>query len=171
MDDRQFDRVYAIMQASFPNIERRTYEGQKALLANPHYRLFAESDGEGDAIGFIASWEFADFRFVEHFAVDPAIRGGGVGGRLMSGYLARSPKPVILEVEPPETEPTRRRVGFYERLGFRLNGYDYLQPPLQPGLPDLPLKIMSYPEPLSEPEFSTFRDTLYERVYRVSRDL
>lgn len=170
MDDIQFDRIFTMMQASFPSIERRTYEDQKALLDNPQYRLLTDIDEEGRAIGFLAAWEFDDCRFVEHFAVDPAYRGSGIGTKLMINYLVRSSKPVILEVEPPGSELTERRIRFYERLGFRLNDYDYLQPPLQPGLPDLPLRIMSFPNLLSAAEFERCRQTLYTQVYRVTRD-
>lgn len=169
VNDTEFDRAYAIMKASFPNIERRTYAGQKALLNDPRYRLLTETDDEGDLLGFLAAWEFPAFRFVEHIAVDPDTRGGGIGGRMMTAFLAVSPKPVVLEVEPPETELQRRRVGFYERFGFLLNDYAYLQPPLQAGQPDFPLKLMSYPRLLTDAEFDTCRETLYKHVYGLSR--
>ncbi|MEK3869247.1 hypothetical protein NYE69_24090 [Paenibacillus sp. FSL R5-0527] len=35
MIEQQFNQVYAIMTASFPESERRTYAGQKELLSNP----------------------------------------------------------------------------------------------------------------------------------------
>lgn len=44
MDDRDFDKIFTIMTASFPESERRTYAGQKDLLADPHYRLVTETD-------------------------------------------------------------------------------------------------------------------------------
>lgn len=169
MDDILFDRVYAIMKASFPNIERRTYAGQKALLNDPRYRMLTETDHEGNVLAFLAAWEFPAFRFVEHIAVDPRTRGGGIGGRLMTAFLTQSEKPVVLEVEPPSNELQRRRVGFYERLGFLLNDYAYLQPPLQAGQPDFPLKLMSYPRRLTVAEFETCRETLYKHVYGLSR--
>ncbi|MFC5448661.1 GNAT family N-acetyltransferase [Paenibacillus aestuarii] len=162
-----FDQVYAMMKASFPEIERRTYAGQKELLSDPHYRLITETDDHGSLIAILAVWEFPLFRFVEHIAVHPSIRGGGLGGKLMAAYINESTKPVILEVEPPESVLAERRINFYQRLGFQLNPFDYLQPPLQKGLPDLPLKIMSYPVSLEETEFSLFKDILYTNVYKV----
>jgi ribosomal protein S18 acetylase RimI-like enzyme len=168
MNDITFDRVYEIMKASFPNIERRTYAGQKALLQNKHYRLLTESDDDGNILAFLAAWEFPTFQFVEHIAVDPQTRGGGIGGQLMTDFLAQSPSPVVLEVEPPVTELQKRRVGFYERLGFLLNDYAYVQPPLQQGLPDLPLMLMSNPRLLTVPEFERCRETLYQHVYGIN---
>lgn len=168
MNLREFDEVYAIMKASFPDSERRTYAGQKELLADPHYRLITETDDNNDIIAFMAVWEFPQFRFVEHIAVDPDTRGSGIGGKLMSTYIGESAKHVILEVEPPDTDLAQRRISFYERLGFHLNSFEYVQPPIQTGQPDLPLKIMSYPQSLTEAEFVLYREILYAKVYKAA---
>lgn len=168
MDDRDFDKIFTIMTASFPESERRTYAGQKDLLADPHYRLVTETDENNIIIAFLASWEFPQFRFVEHIAVDPGIRGGGIGGKLMAAYIGESAKPIVLEVEPPDTDMAQRRISFYERLGFHLNPFEYMQPPLQKGQPELSLKIMSYPQTLTDAEFALYKETLYSKVYKVS---
>lgn len=165
-----FDQMYHVMKEAFPLIEYRTYEGQKKLLDNPHYRLLTQKNEQGEVIAFLAGWEFKDFRFVEHIAVSPSIRGGGRGKQLMEQFMRESPLPVILEVEPPEDELTERRVGFYERLGFKLGNYKYVQPPLRIGQPDLPLCIMSYPELLTKSEFISARKQLYREVYNVPDD-
>lgn len=170
MDQSIFNEIFAIMEASFPVSEIRTYTGQKALLDNPNYRIHTENDAEGGVSGFLAAWEFTELRFVEHIAVNPDTRGGGTGKKLMSDYIAASDKPVLLEVEPPDGELERRRIGFYERLGFHLNPYDYVQPPLRTGQPDLPLRIMTYPRPISSEEFRRFRELLYTEIYKVTAD-
>ncbi|OBZ09016.1 GNAT family acetyltransferase [Bacillus sp. FJAT-27264] len=155
------------MEASFPISEFRTREAQEALLDHPRYRLITDKNDEGSIIAFMAVWEFAEFRFVEHIAVDPAARGKGAGDKLMRAYIAASEIPVLLEVEPPADEWSRRRIGFYERLGFCINTYDYMQPPLREGQDDLPLKIMSHARPINEDEFNHFKDTVYKHVYKV----
>lgn len=162
-----FDEVFAIMEASFPVKEFRAREGQAALLNNPRYRLLTEKDHDKRVISFMGVWEFPVFRFVEHIAVAPAFRGQGKGDKLMKRYLAESDIPVVLEVEPPEDEWSRRRIGFYERLGFCLNTYEYLQPPLRTGQPDLPLMIMSHGRHITEAEFVHFRESVYREVYHV----
>ncbi len=162
-----FERVYEIMSASFPENEYRTQFGQKELLRHPEYRLITESDDNGQIIAFLAVWEFPIFRFIEHFAVDAAMRGSGIGDRLMSQYLGESDKLTVLEVELPEDIISCRRIRFYERLGFHLNEYPYVQPPLRVGGQDLPLKIMSYPKPLTEQEFLACKSLLYDKVYRI----
>jgi N-acetylglutamate synthase-like GNAT family acetyltransferase len=163
-----FNEIFAIMEASFPVSEIRTYSGQRALLANPNYHLYTEKDAEGRTLACIAAWEFPELRFVEHIAVNPDIRGGGIGNKLMNSYISRSDKPVLLEVEPPEGELEQRRIGFYERLGFYLNPYNYVQPPLRAGQADLPLRIMTYPRAVTLKEFQRFREILYNEVYRVT---
>ncbi|WP_174479802.1 GNAT family N-acetyltransferase [Paenibacillus borealis] len=163
-----FDEIFAIMEASFPVSEIRTYSGQQALLANPNYHLYTEKDAAGRTLAFMAAWEFPELRFVEHIAVNPDIRGGGIGKKLMNSYISRSDKPVLLEVEPPEGEMEQRRIGFYERLGFYLNPYTYVQPPLRAGQADLPLRIMTYPRAVTLKEFQHFRDILYTEVYQIT---
>jgi len=167
MNNREFDKIFALMKASFPESERRTYAGQKELLNDPHYRLITETDSNNQLISFMAAWEFPLFRFVEHIAVDPDTRGSGIGGKLMTAYIGESLKPILLEVEYPDTNLAQRRISFYERLGFRLNPFEYVQPPLQKGQTYLPLKIMSYPRILTEEEFVLYQKILYADVYKV----
>ncbi|WP_207720343.1 hypothetical protein [Eubacterium callanderi] len=38
-DETSFDEAFEILDASFPDTEKRSYEGQKALLEQPDYKL------------------------------------------------------------------------------------------------------------------------------------
>ncbi|ASR48212.1 GNAT family N-acetyltransferase [Paenibacillus kribbensis] len=165
MNEHDFSEIYAIMEASFPASECRTFDSQKALLKHPSYRIITEKNEQDKTIAFLACWEFTHFRFVEHIAVDQGIRGGGLGKKLMIRYISESDKPVVLEVEPPVDEWTQRRIVFYERLGFHLNHFEYVQPPLREGQADLRLQIMSYPGTLDEQAFAPFKEILYTEVY------
>ncbi|KAF6581238.1 GNAT family N-acetyltransferase [Paenibacillus sp. FSL H7-0703] len=165
INEPDFSEIYAIMESSFPASECRTFEAQKALLKRPSYRIITEKNEQGNIVAFLAGWEFAYFRFVEHIAVDSRIRGGGLGKKLMSRFISQSDHPVVLEVEPPVDEWSRRRIGFYERLGFHLNHFEYVQPPLREGQADLRLQIMSYPGALAESAFAPFKEILYTEVY------
>ncbi|MGE6260502.1 GNAT family N-acetyltransferase [Heyndrickxia sporothermodurans] len=167
MNEREFDKIFALMEVTFPENERRTYAGQKELMADPHYRLITESDSNNQIVAFLAAWEFPLFRFVEHIAVNPIMRGSGIGGKMMPAYMEELKKPVLLEVEHPDTELAQRRIGFYERLGFHLNPFEYVQPPLQKGQDNLPLNLMSYPQLLTDEEFILYRKILYRHVYKI----
>ncbi|MFC3746967.1 GNAT family N-acetyltransferase [Paenibacillus sp. GCM10012306] len=164
----RFDQVFEIMKQSFPETEYREYLEQKKLLSDPRYRLITEENEQNEVIGFLAGWEFETFRYVENVAVSPNIRGGGIGKRLMERFMKQSDMPIILEVELPDDELKRRRIGFYKRLGFCLLDYPYVQPPLRVKQPSLPLQIMSYPVGLTLTQFEMVRKLLYKDVYGVS---
>lgn len=152
--------------SAFPLPERRTESEWRAmLLGGGPFRADAIVHG-GKFAGFISHWLLDGFRYVEHFAVLPRMRGSGVGGwaidRMKDGGL-----PVVLEVEPPATEMARRRIGFYERHGLRLSARDYRQPPYRAGEEWLPLRLMStHPDFLAH-RFGHVRDAIHRRVYGV----
>ncbi|MBC8569531.1 GNAT family N-acetyltransferase [Zongyangia hominis] len=160
----EYSQVYQILRDSFPKSERRTRERQIKLMENEHYRI--EVWREGDTVkAFLALWDFGDFLYVEHFAVGESYRNEGLGKKMLTELLSREKRLICLEVEPPQTEMAKRRIGFYERLGFFLQPYEYVQPALRETEPSLPLMIMSYPRPISREEFEKFRDTVYPQVY------
>ncbi len=165
LDITEFDKMFSIMEKSFPLDEYRPYDEQKDLFKNEYYKVYVEKD---DVIkGFIALWEFDEFFFVEHFAVDPDFRNAGIGAKILKEIAALTDKPFCLEVEPPNEEITKRRIGFYERNGFFLNEYPYIQPPISKGKHPIPLMIMSSEKRLSEEEFLKIKTTLYKEVYKV----
>ena len=72
-----FDSFFKVMEKSFPEIERRTYEGQKELFDESQYRVLGYKNNN-KVTAFIAFWEFDDFHFIEHFAVAEELRGNGM---------------------------------------------------------------------------------------------
>ncbi|MBQ4340196.1 MAG: GNAT family N-acetyltransferase [Firmicutes bacterium] len=168
IDRENFAEVYAIMEKSFPKDERRSYEAQEALFEKKEYCIYGEKTGDKIS-GFIAVWEFEEFSYIEHFAVDEVHRNSGRGKAMLSELLEISGKPVVLEVEPPENKDAKRRIGFYERNGFFLNEYHYVQLPLEEGREEVELKIMSYPEAVSEEGFYKVKDTIYKSVFGVKK--
>lgn len=160
-----FDSFYKLMSEAFPSIERRSYEDQKKLLFDNSYSIISDNDEDDNITAFIANWEFNDFSFIEHFAVDRKMRGNGMGTSMLEDYLKRCNKIIFLEVELPENDISIRRIEFYKRLGFYLNDFEYLQPPLQKQHDFLPLKVMSYPRSVNEIEFMNFKNVVYDKVY------
>lgn len=164
-----FPRIYEIMQAAFPPSEIRSYDGQLQLMNHRYYRLYIQKQQER-IIAFLAVWEFDDINFIEHFAVDSAYRGDGLGQKMLKEYLSHAVKPVFLEVEPPTTDIAHRRIKFYERIGFHLNQFDYRQPALQVGQKPLLLKNMTYPNPVEEILFHYYKKMVFETVYSTKID-
>ena len=72
---------------------------------------------------------------------------------------------MLLEVEPPEGELQRRRIGFYERKRL-LSQPVSLPDALSAGeRPSLPLLLMSRPAPLTDGQARQAAQRLYREVY------
>lgn len=71
-------------------------------------------------VGFITYWDFNDFYYVEHFAIDPTLRNGGYGKKTLDYLCKELDRPIVLEVEMPVEEMAKRRINFYQRQGFVL---------------------------------------------------
>ena len=160
-----FNQVFRLLEESFPVDEYRAYEEQKALLNQSEYQIYGLKN-EFDIVAMIAVWEFDSLVFVEHFAVNPLHRNYGVGGKMLDELLGMFDKRVCLEVEPPEDAMTSRRVRFYERHGFFLNHYPYMQPAMSEGKKSIPLLIMTYGSKVDKDEFEKIKQVLYTHVYK-----
>ena len=89
--------VESLFISAFPESERRPVEKQRFNIENKdmfHCYLFIENNET--PIGFITIWEFTDFYYAEHLAVDPALRNGGYGSRVMQTLLRELKKPLII---------------------------------------------------------------------------
>ena len=82
MRPEDFDAVFRLLSQSFPARERRDAAGQRALLSDSAYRIDILRAPSGGVQALMALWDFDDFVFFEHFAVDPACRNGGIGGQM-----------------------------------------------------------------------------------------
>ncbi len=168
MHFHEFDRVYSILEASFPPDEYRGYDAQKALLDNPCYTVYVYPQNS-DIIALITVWQFEKFSFIEHFAVDPFHRNGGLGTALLTEIVRMLPNDLCLEAELPQTEIARRRLAFYRRNGFIPNDFPYMQPAYSLDKNPVPLVIMTQSKSLSPEQFHYIENTLHERVYGVCK--
>lgn len=164
MHTDEFDRIFSIMENSFPSDEYRTYEEQKKLLLNKKYDIYTFIIKERIQ-GFISIWKFDDFLYIEHLAVDADCRNHGAGAKLLDEMKNLFPGRICLEVELPVTEMAKRRIGFYKRNGFSVNDYPYMQPAYSKEKNPIELRIVSSQGLLSGEEFTDVRDALYREVY------
>ena len=167
---KDFDKVFGLIEKSFPKDEYRTYDGQKILLEDPAYEIYGLPGADESIMAFMAVWQFKPFVFLEHFAVAPEHRNGGIGSQLLGELIRSAGKMVCLEAELPDNIIASRRIGFYERNGFFRNDYPYIQPSLSPGQNPVPLVIMSSGRPLSRAEFAEIQQVLYIRVYKSAQN-
>lgn len=164
ISDKLFKNFYNLLESSFPHIEYRSFENQKALLAKEIYHiLFCFKDEI--MIGAMAFWHIDGYVFIEHFAVNKAFRGHKIGTKMLEKIKNNTEGFVILEIELPYNEISRKRIDFYKRNGFYYNDFEYYQTPLNKGDKPLPLRIMSYPDYLEKTEFSKIQKALVKAVY------
>ena len=161
-----FNSLWNLMEESFPFNERKTCESYREQLFDPLFEIDLFYSGV-EIAGFIGWWHVDDFRFVEHFAVSLAIRGRGVGSMVFSQFLYSAPSPVILEVEPPDTNDSSRRITFYRRLGFDVLPYDYYQPSYHQDGEPVKMIIMTNGEHLMEHDFIKIKNAIYTTVYKI----
>ena len=161
----ELTEAWALYEASFPDCERWDGTGYDRAFGDPHF----EADGiwRGDEfIGILFHWNAGDYRYVEHLAVSPRLRGQNMGSKALAAFCQG--RRVILEIDPPEDEISVRRQHFYQRLGFVANPYAYIHPSFRRPFHPHRLVLMSYPEALTYEEARGFADFIRERVLRYS---
>lgn len=142
--DPLLDLVEKTYTSSFPEEERRDFSLVRKLLEeDSRFEMYALLR-DGIYVGFITGWQFEGFVYAEHFAIDESARNGGIGAKAMTSFLALHEDPVVLEVEMPTEEMSKRRIGFYERLGFVLDHHVYFQPPYRRGEALLEMRLDSW---------------------------
>lgn len=172
-DKESLSYIESLYLGSFPPDERRPFEQIVAMLREDSVFALRLLCDDGRRVGFISCWQWPDLAYVEHFAVDPAVRGGGYGAAALQRLCAEAGTPVVLEVEKPHDEMSRRRIGFYRRCGFELSERPYVQPPYSEGARPLPLHLMFFAAPSAGSDvvpdsfFCEVRDRLHRDVYRV----
>lgn len=168
-DSELFEIVEHLLTDAFPEEERRPLEAFRRIAdTDSRFDVMALYDGD-TPVGFITVWDFGQFRYVEHFAIMPEMRCRNYGARALEALRRSDRRSIVLEVELPVDDLTRRRVAFYTRAGFSMLPDEYIQPPYRPGGASLPMKIMAWtPEQTSAPDFGLIRSTLHREVYGVT---
>lgn len=141
------DKDRKLYEGSFPEDERREWSALEEISNDrkDSFRL-THVMYQGRFAGIIYWWDFGDFAYIEHFAIDSSARNCGLGGRALDMFTTKlRDKGVVLEVEPEtDGELARRRIGFYQRHGFELiKDFKYLQPPYSSGKNELELCLMT----------------------------
>lgn len=164
-DEANYAFVEKLMHTAFPREERRDTMQQRAYTDNnPLFfnNIILEED---KPIGMISYWKMDDFFYIEHFAIDPNLRNGGYGKRVLEVIKEELQSPIVLEVEEPTDEMSIRRINFYKRLGFILHEKPYMQPPYRKGDSGLPMFLMTCGDIDLDNEFERVKNRLYKEVY------
>lgn len=166
LQDAGWNEAWTLYEASFPENERWKADAYaRALADDPLFTADAIHVG-GQFAGLIFHWDIGSFCYIEHLAIDPSLRNQKIGSRVVEAMIRRK-KRLLLEIEMPEDELTRRRMNFYMRMGLQANPrYDYIHPSYHAPFENYPLLLMSYPEPLTPQEAVHMADFMREHVLR-----
>ena len=134
-----FDQMYRLMEDSFPQDEYRPRDAQRALFADPAYRVYAHYDNVHTLLAFLAVWDLGDFAFLEHFAASSIIccilwifdEKVATIIRCPSAFLKR------LEKEPP----TSLSEAVYPGLSALVESARSANTPFEPYSANLPISI------------------------------
>lgn len=128
---------------SFPDCERRDWGQVIGIMETDNRFHVVVARVDKGVQGFVSYWLFDGFSYIEHLAVKTTCRHRGIGGGLVN-YVESMGAPLVLEVERPVDDATRRRVAFYEHLGLVLHDeIDYVQPPYSPDKCPVPMCLMT----------------------------
>lgn len=163
--DSGWDKAMELYRNAFPAKEIRSEADHLRALEDPAYRAVGIWR-DGVFAGLMYYWLFNNCHYIEHLAIDPSMRGQNIGSGILTEFCRN--KRVILEIDPPEDDTSRRRLGFYLRLGFIENPHHYLHPSFRRPFETHRLVLMSYPSPLGNDEARAFADFVRERVLRYS---
>jgi ribosomal protein S18 acetylase RimI-like enzyme len=152
---------------SFPESERRPVEKMFDLYKEDTPFVITITREDDNPVGFLTYWDLGKFIFAEHFAISSEFRNNGYGRKAME-LFKEVPKPIILEVELPTTILSERRIGFYQRLGFKLwDNIQYQQPAYLKDGAAIPMKLMTYGDLNVERDLTGIRSKIYSVVYNT----
>lgn len=153
---RSISKVY---KQSFPLHEQRNEEQQKRAFEDKRYHLIAKIVvTDNFKLGsFISYWDFDDYVYIEHLAVNPDLRGKNIGSESLKLFAHLINKPVLLEIDPLVDDISRNRLHFYERLGYQMNIYEHFHPPYAPQFPPHELIVLSYPDKITQKQYDRFK--------------
>ncbi|WP_164974088.1 GNAT family N-acetyltransferase [Filimonas effusa] len=169
-DDSVMDFIQQLYEASFPIEERRLFTAVKELLLNSQMRLVLVTNEARAPVGFVIYWQFDDFVFIEHLAIDAAFRSLGFGKKIIQQLLEGANGCCLLEVEHAHDTDSEKRIRFYQRLGFHFNEEVYFQPAYHEGGQPVPMLLLSNSSLLPE-KLAQFIKELKQTVYSIREPL
>jgi hypothetical protein len=166
--DDVWPEFFQLYQSAFPGAERRTEQELISMIANPMLSLNTIIL-DREFTGLFNYWNFDSFFYIEHFAIVVSKRNTGIGRQFLQHFA--HDKTVVLECELPEDELSKRRILFYQNLGFRIYPFSYAQPPYSNNKPPVSMLLLTNSPDLSELTFRQISARIAEFVYLQKNQL
>lgn len=160
--DPYFKQVWNLYESAFPDLEKRTLKKHTEALADKRFKPNVYLDEKDNVLGLCFGWEFSEFIYLEHLAVNPNFRNKGIGSEIITEFK-QSIKPVILEIEPPSDEITTRRLMFYKRNNFIETEYTFKQLKYKRENKDLFLNLLCN-KPMNDKLYNSFKEVIYREL-------
>ncbi|PKQ60193.1 hypothetical protein BZG02_20365 [Labilibaculum filiforme] len=151
-------------EEAFPEEERRELDLQQQMMRDTNYHFDIVTDN-GHFVGFIFWWQFKGLRYIEHLATAIKYRGKAYGKCIVEQFISDAYEAIILEVELPNCDSSKRRIAFYQRLGFILNTQEYYQLPMRKNGVSIEMLLMTYPKEITASQLSVFKENFREMCY------
>lgn len=164
-NDAWYKAFRDIYEVSFPVFEQRSEEQQLKAFDHMSYNLLIKTDND-TLVSFISYWDFAEYVYIEHLAVNAQMRGMNEGSKMLNDFAKIIGKMILLEIDPPINEIAKKRLSFYERLGYKTNPYKHLHPPYNKDYPPHELVVLSLNKEISQNQYNQFYNDLANVVMK-----
>jgi ribosomal protein S18 acetylase RimI-like enzyme len=158
------NQMLSLYCESFPFYERRTPEQLLEMLSDiEEMELDLLKDGE-TFVGLMVIWNFGQFTYLEHFAIDTTLRGKSYGSQAIGQLMNRSER-LLFEVEPATGQQSEKRIAFYLRNGFQTLDFIYHQPPYRRGDNTFRMHLLSNNSDWTQEQLTLAAELIKEQVY------
>lgn len=164
--DKWYKDFYEIYSKSFPVYEQRNAEQQIEAFNNKHYHLDCIIEND-ELLSFICFWNFEEYVYIEHFAVNDKYRGKNIGTCTLLKFIETVNKTVILEIDPVRDNISAKRLKFYEKIGFLSNPYKHFHPAYNANYKPHELLVLSSASLLTSDLYDDFKDVLNKIVMKI----
>lgn len=166
LSEKMFTAVWNVYQYSFPDYEKRKMETHCKAMKNSRFNAMGVFEN-AKFVGMIFYWEFDGLSYIEHFAIVKELRGKNYGTKILADFCEKRQN-VLLEIDPPVEEVSKKREHFYHRLGFVTSEFSYTHHSyLEEDVPHT-LVMMSYKKPLCEDDFESFKQLMFGTIMNYS---
>lgn len=153
-----------LYEKSFPIEERRDFSLVLDIYKTDLLSLNLIYDNE-IMVGILNYWDFNDFLYIEHLAVSEQYRNRKIASKVLE-QLNTQNKLIVLEVELPRDELSKRRIDFYQRNAYSIQPFTYFQPPYRKGEERIKMHIMANTQkPINKTKYDEVVSIIEKKVY------